>query len=440
MAAPAPPQPSGGAYGAPPSMHGPGHGHGPPPGAYGHPGGGVPVSAFGGRFGGPAPAFAGYRGTSGFKPWMAIVFAVPVVLFVFMTAIVAFVRAKQRTTLSSTGRTTGTSTLSTTSSSAPTGERITVDGWSEAPMVASANGDGSADVIVRYSVYETGKSRAYLGCFDGTTFRRLWRIGPLGELGTETTYTKVAVAGNRVLVVDSRANLAFYDVTNGTEKGRVKLTDRAKRIVVGPGGSEAFIEVNDKQDVVIDVKAGTSKTSPTLPKWMPAKLPFPDSFDCDIHFRNSWAKATCISRKQVPRVAGFEAQNGLVEGDFGVGLGKKTPGTGTPTLVGFDPDDKKVRWTVPLAADGLSIKEGAPRVADLVAGRVVVAYGPTSGNSKVAAFDAQSGKRLWENTTTTSADPLFTVTSDRVYVAMSPSLRVYDAKTGALVGTVGPTP
>ncbi len=394
----------------------------------------VLVTAFGARGPGQVASRIAYQAPArGLKAWMAVLYVIPVVLVVGISSVVSIATSANRSRALAASKVLGAKS----NGLAALGQRITMDTWADPPAVAQVNADGKEDIVGRYTVYEDGKTRLYVGAFDGVTFERIWAIGPLAEAGAESSATHVAVAGRNVFVADSRATLHVYDLATGGETKAVKLTDRAEQIFAAPNASgDAWLKMSDKKDVSYDGKAGSLKPS-TAPAWMPEKLKFPDSFDCEMHFRNPGAHARCIPKKAVPAVPTFEAQNGLVEGDDAVAFGTKSPGTRTPMLAGFDAKTKKLRWSVPVSGDALGVQEGAPKVGDLVGGRVVVAYATSGGDGRIAAFDVKTGHRLWEAAAPKTTIGVLTMTPTRVYVPASPVIRVYDAQLGRLLGSIG---
>ena len=318
-------------------------------------------------------------------------------------------------------------------------DRVTMDISDAGPAVAMVDRDTIEDVVCRFSVYANSKSRLYVAAFSGADFRPLWRIGPLGELGAESTATHVGVVQKTVLIADSQAILHIYDLATGAEKKMVRLSDRASFIYPATNGAnEAWIRMSDEKHVLFDVASSTLKAHGE-PSWMPKPLEFPDSFDCQLHFRNPAARARCVPKNAVPQFPMFEAQNALVEGQDAVALGEKSPGTRTPMLAGFDGTTKAPRWKAQVASDALGLQEGSPAVADLVAGRLVVAYQTTKSEGHVAALDGRSGRPLWDVALgkTFTSPSLLAVSPNRVYVPASPVLLVYDARSGRKLGTIG---
>jgi hypothetical protein len=127
-----------------------------------------------------------------------------------------------------------------------------------------------------------------------------------------------------------------------------------------------------------------------------------------------------------------------------VALGKKHPGTALPIVVGFDPKTKTVRWQESLASgDQAAVAESSTTsIMDALAGgRFAAPYELTSKGWHFAAFDARSGQRTWDISLQSligvDEPEGFSLTAARLYVMRTSTLEVYDAKTGALIGTIG---
>ncbi|HEX3771523.1 MAG TPA: hypothetical protein VHV30_11680 [Polyangiaceae bacterium] len=286
-----------------------------------------------------------------------------------------------------------------------------------------------------------GDDELYVAAFDDAKLAQLWKAGPLGTYseGYRSTFTEVV--GHKVVVTDFRANLHVYDLGTGRETKTLKLTDRASETCASPDGKDhVWIGVSDEKNVLLDADAGTLTPSPR-PAWCTSRSSFSGT-DCRGWLTRGDPRPGCKSAEVVPRVSGFDAENAIEDGDLAVALGKKHPGTATPMVVGFDPKTKAVRWQSPLASgDQAIVKEPGTEVMDaMTAGRFVAPYSRTKGIF-ITAFDARSGQRLWDvplQPVIGSDDPEgFSLSATRVYVTRTSSLEVYDAKTGALVGTLG---
>ncbi len=250
------------------------------------------------------------------------------------------------------------------------------------------------------------------------------------------------MVGRSVVVTDYRANLHVYDLGSGKETRTVKLTDRAKGMCTAPTGKgRVWIEMSDEKDVTFDVDSGALSPS-ARPAWCPQGSGM--GSDCRGWLTRGAPRPGCAGPEGAPKVNGFEAINVITDGDAAVALGKKHPGTSLPIALGFDPKTKTVRWQESVASgDQTAVAESSTTsVMDALAGgRFVVPYEITSKGWHFTAFDAHSGQRLWDIALHSGIgiddSEGFSLSASRVYVMRTSSLEVYDAKTGASVGTIG---
>jgi hypothetical protein len=287
-----------------------------------------------------------------------------------------------------------------------------------------------------------GSDELFVAAYDDEKLGQAWKVGPFGTYtqGYQSTFT--GVVGHSVIVTDYRANLHVYDAATGKETRTLKLSDRAKSMCTAPDGKgRVWIEVSDEKNVMFDVEAGTQSPA-GRPAWCPDL--WAASHDCRGWLKRGGPVLTCKGPEAAPKVPGFEAENVVEDGELAVALGKKHPGTALPIVVGFDPKTKTVRWQQSLApGDQSAVAESSTTsIMDALAGgRFAAPYELTSKGWHFTAFDARSGQRAWDVT----LQPLigvdepegFSMNASRVYVMRTSSLEVYDAKTGALVGTIG---
>jgi|CZKU01.1.fsa_nt_gi hypothetical protein len=307
------------------------------------------------------------------------------------------------------------------------------------PIPAAVGGGGVEGFVGR--IRSRGGDALWIAAFEGKKLGQVWKVGPFGTHSEGYRSTFAEVVGRDVIVTDYRANLHVVDLATGHETRTLKLTDRAKGMCASPDGkAHVWIEMTDEKNVLFDADAGTSTLSPR-PAWCP------DSYassgdDCRGWLKRGDARPGCKGPDVAPKVAGFEAENVIEEGDLAVAFGKKHPGTATPIVVGFDPRTKAVRWQQALASgDQAGVEESSTAVMDALAGGRFVAPYKTSKAFYLTAFDARSGQRVWDVT----LQPLigidtpegFSMSATRVYVMRTSSLEVYDAANGALVGSIG---
>jgi outer membrane protein assembly factor BamB len=308
------------------------------------------------------------------------------------------------------------------------------------PPIPAAVGGGSVEGFVG-RIRTRGDDTLWIAAFEGAKLGQVWKAGPLGTYSQAYQSTFAAVVGRSVVVTDYRANLHVYDVDTGHETRTVKLTDRARGMCSAAAAkSRVWIEMSDEKNVLFDVDTGTSTPS-SRPAWCPEGE---SSGDCRGWLTRGAPRPGCAGPEGAPKVGGFQAVNVIEDGDTGVALGKKHPGTALPIAVGFDPRTKAVRWQQPVASGdpAAAAESSATSVMDALAGgRFVVPYEITSKGWHFTAFDARSGQRIWDVPLPSALgmdNPEgFSLSGARVYVMRTSSLEVYDAKTGALVGTLG---
>ncbi len=310
------------------------------------------------------------------------------------------------------------------------------------PPVPGAVGSGASEGFVGRIRTRGGDDQLWIAGFQGNDLSLAWKVGPFGTYSQGYPSTFATVVGHSVVVTDYRANVHVYDVASGRELRSAKLSDRAKAMCGAPDGkSHVWIAVSDEKNVLLDADTGTL-TPAARPAWCPDLWAASD--DCRGWLKRGAPRPECKGAEAAPKVPSFEAANVIEEGDLGVAFGKKHPGTAVPIAVGFDPKTKAIRWEQSIASgDQAGVAEtSTTSIMDALAGgRFVAPYELTSKGWHFAAFDARTGQRIWDTplgSVIGSNDPEgFSLTASRLYVIRTSTLEVYDAKTGALVGTLG---
>jgi hypothetical protein len=309
------------------------------------------------------------------------------------------------------------------------------------PPIPAPIGSGEVEGFVG-RVRTHGDDSLWIAGFEGTKLSEVWKAGPFGTYSQGYRSTYAAVVGRDLVVTDYRAMVHVYDVATGRESRTIKLTDRAKGLCASPDGKpHVWLEMSDEKNVLVDADAGTA-TAAARPAWCPQT--WGASHDCRGWLTRGAPKPGCRGAESAPKVAGFQAANVMEDGDLAVALGEKHPGTALPTVVGFDPKTKAVRWQASVGSgDPAALAESTTTslMDSLAGGRFVTPYEITSKGWRFTAFDARTGQRLWDvplQPASGSGDSEgFSLSAARVYVMRSSTLEVYDAKTGAFVGTVG---
>jgi len=309
----------------------------------------------------------------------------------------------------------------------------------EAPAAAKINGDAIEDFVGHYRVLGSGPSQEFVGGFDGAKLTRIWSAGPFNE-GSDVRGFFFAVVGSSVLVTDPKSIGHILDVTTGKETASITMSDRAAAICVEPTGKpEAWIHVSDNEDLDVDFTSKRTKKM-ARPSWCKSG----DMSMSDIHCNvGQFSKMTahCSDVDQSFKAPNFSGDKMLSDGNVFVVVGEKSPGTGIPTAVGWDPKAKRNLWQRPIPqGSGSQVSDGLG-LTDLANGKLISQIQMASGIYKLAALDARTGSELWETEIPRSKDgseaDQMLITPTRVYLPHWTWLDIFDIKTGAVIGTVG---
>jgi len=277
----------------------------------------------------------------------------------------------------------------------------------------------------------------YIGAFAADGGAARYRVGPFGSYGEAYRATHFAVVGERLLVTDFRGKLKLFALASGEPVQDIALTDRAERFCLVEGTDEKprlYLAQVDERQFLVDVAAPALKDE-KLPRVCEAQQRFGSR-------GGDPALSTGERLRRAPKVEGIEVKAVHVDGDLAVGRGVKSPGTAYPMAFGFDPASRQVRWKNPVpVVDLASVRERDNEQDILVGGRYFATYGEGPEHWHLAAFDARTGDRLWDD----KLRSIFAVdwlggieaTTNHVYLVRMSSVEVYDAATGALKATIG---
>jgi hypothetical protein len=269
----------------------------------------------------------------------------------------------------------------------------------------------------------------HVNAYDARTLAPIYKVGPLGTYGDAYRNTYFVAKGGALVVSNYRNALQIHELETGAQRHELTLSDRVEYICDTGQADQVWVAIADERHILVDLKSGESKE---------AKRPA----GCAKSHWDAERKRERGSTRGAPRVEGFKVTRVLTDGDLGVAAGVKSPGTGYPRIVGFDPKTKAVRWEEELfSVDPHAVDERSNEFDDLVNGVYYGTYGTGADRWHLAAFDAQSGKSLWD----TEMSDIFAVdsldgvvaTEASVYVVRTSSLDIYDSKTGALSGAIG---
>jgi hypothetical protein len=295
--------------------------------------------------------------------------------------------------------------------------------WRGTPFIAAVGGDATEDVVGLMSTQnEDGQVSYYVGAFDGATLTRLWRAGPVAVLERGDRPPIVQIYGEIVVAAESNAVL-MYELATGEETATVRTSDRVVELCAAlPDRTKLWARVADGKNVLIDLSNGDFKAHEAQPagcNQVSSKTPKLDA----------------------PVVPGFVSTRVLVDGDVGIAVGTKTPGTPIPMALGFDPKGKKVRWQHSIAEsdESTGVMPSAGRIVELADGHIFATYKHPMTGWRFTTIDGKSGDRPWDVLVPDGSAAMGTiaVTSTRVYLAHATCLDMFEKTTGRLVGTIG---
>jgi serine/threonine-protein kinase len=308
------------------------------------------------------------------------------------------------------------------------------------PLPAPGQREGGPERFLG-QVRSRGDDQLWVVAYDSAKLGELWHVGPFGSYGDGYLSTFLAVTGKQVVVTDYLTNIHVYDLDSGRELRTAKLSERAKGMCASPeGDGRVWIVSSDGRKVFFDAGTGAINAA-GRPPWCPDL--WASHYDCRGWLKRGAPRPLCQPPGAAPGVPGFDADNVLEQGDVGVALGKKSPGTEVPMAVGFDPHTKHVRWSRFLApGDQARIKEASviSGMDELAGGRFVAPYESSATGWHFVGIDARNGDTDWD----VALPPIngvdhaegFTLTASRLYVMRVSAVVVYDANTGALVGSI----
>ena len=245
---------------------------------------------------------------------------------------------------------------------------------------------------------EVTTAKPHMMAFDPETGLPLWNL-PIA-ISSGTSY---AVQGQYLVVANHGANI--YSLTNGELATTVSVPDsyivvcatHEDRVLLYPSG------VFDHGALSIEIGSMTLSPAPVPDSCAHSDrrvLVSPDATNT-VSVRDVAADDRHYGSSQTPRAL-------LTEGENAVLLGLRADGHHVPVLVGLDPASKRERWRALVPAEhpeaiasswmGLHVYDvrDANRVLALSDGRAIVEYGDWLDRPRLAAFDARTGRRLWD--------------------------------------------
>ncbi len=299
--------------------------------------------------------------------------------------------------------------------------------WDDVVPSAVASADGRELIVGRIrSRVGDPDDQLFVVAVDGATLEERWRVGPLGTYSEAYRSTLLAVGGGVVVVSDKSPRLHVVDLATGHDDASRgwALSDAASALCAGGDGARAWVEVVDGKNLLVDFGKHEGHAQPRPPAWCHP-----------VGISMGAGRATARG----PKLTGARVEAALTDGDAGVALAVKAPGTPTPRAVGFDPRTLEQRWESPLAPPGQAAEHHFDWHVALAGGRAVVEYTqPSDSSTHLVALDAATGRRLWDVPVEANGQiSELHLTAARAYVVLNTKLTVLDAESGVVRGELG---
>lgn len=308
--------------------------------------------------------------------------------------------------------------------------------FSDHPLLADVNRDGTMDVVGKSS---TPGQNAWIAAYDGKTGKEIWRTADLTKDAAEGS-TLRAVAGNRVVSVDALGKIQAYDLGNGQPAWAALLGERARGGVCAGNG---WIRIEARDDTVHDFDLASGRPM-TVPKGAPCNSVASSESDGGNGYQLvDWAEFERHRLPSLHSLEGMSAYRALVPDAGGTAfmLGSKSKGTEVAMIAAVEHD--KVLWqTLVPAVDPMTTSVNVlTQIAASDGTRVVVPYNMDNHDNgvRMACFDAKSGRRIWDVQVhkKTQVNGGIALTAHDVFFSSWTALYVLRADTGELRYTVG---
>jgi hypothetical protein len=320
-------------------------------------------------------------------------------------------------------------------------EHLQWGSYSGRPIPVDVNGDGTDDIVgwIKLLNEPEGK-QMHLAAFDGKDGKELWRTPSTGSHDSSIN-AHAAVIDDRLLVVDGEANATAYDLDDGKKKWEKSMGERAKRVCVHD--DDALVELADETRWLVSIDSGKKKKAdpktPCTRVWGTHSTP--DTAAAFDRF-NRFDRRFGSTEQSVPAFEGMTVSESFpAPGNLTIALGTKDKGTRIP-MVGVARGEKVLWNSVVPEEDAMKAQKSAPDIAAADGKRLYVAFdGTGSQPTRIAAFELESGDRLWERDAPHSEEhskvDAFVPMGKRLAISHWTWLTVLSAKSGKEKLTVG---
>ncbi|MFW5879165.1 MAG: hypothetical protein ACOCVR_05020, partial [Myxococcota bacterium] len=275
----------------------------------------------------------------------------------------------------------------------------------------------------------------HVAAFDALSQRLKWQTPSWGDWSERFQHTHLAAAAGRLAITHPDSTVTIHDLENGELKQQLGLTDRSiGACAATEEQGKVWIGVADEQDVLVELATGD-----TGPGSLPSGCHDPRDVFSDCPPGPSHG-AKCDSSR-LPEVPGASLSSALILDDLAVALGRRSPGTATPVLAGFDPEDLSVLWTRQLREMHPNVRTTSIDLFEMAGGRVYTEIELEDGTRRLVSLDARTGRVVFDiaypHADEGTGASSIRVHEGRVYISRWTWLHILDTETGAHLATIG---
>lgn len=324
--------------------------------------------------------------------------------------------------------------------------------FSDQPQLADLDGDGVVEII---GLSRVPSGDSWIAAYDGKTLKPRWKTSPLSKDASDASARRALVPG-LVLASDALGKLQAYSDKTGQPVWAALIGERVNAFCVGDG----FVRVltADRQTQDLSLETGKRIEVPSAPGQTPAKRvrKAPDlakATDCvpvlgtrssaGPHYSLiSWSDYDDYGLPRLNAIEGISAHRALVVRGTqrAFMLGGKSTGTSYPMVAAVE--NKKVLWqeTVSGADPMASRANPTTQLAAFFGDKLAIPYEVRDqGGTRLALFDAATGKRLWDMPIhqKSHVETGMTMTQDTIYYATWTGVYLIEVATGKVRAFLG---
>lgn len=319
-------------------------------------------------------------------------------------------------------------------SSIPMAGALTSVSFGDYPFLFDVNGDGTPDIL--------GKSGSpggpdWIAAYNGRDGKQLWRTDDLTKDATDGSAMR-ALAGSTLLSIDGLGKVQAYNAKTGQPAWATLLGETARSACEGDG----FVRITTNDKATHDIALATGQKSTTTANAPCRSIGNGRSDDGPGYRMVGWSEFKKHGLPSLHDVDELSAHRALVldDGKRGYLLGSRSKGSQVAMVAAVE--GKKVLWkTLVPGVDPLTTTVNVTtQIAAVSKSRLVVPYNLKGSNGvRMAAFDTQTGTRLWDVPVhdKSQVQTGIVATENDVYYATWTAVYVMEADTGKVRFRVG---